>query len=401
MIYLLVFVIASFMLYLSTLKKYSKYKIYIEILTIVFISIFVGCRSLSVGTDVSVYLKNMFDLARNSNSIFDFYQMSWQKLWYVRYIKNIEPAFNLLVFLVTKIFNNIHVLMFVIELLIIFPIYYGLKKIKYFHNYEWLGLFIYNILFFNFGLNAMRQSIAVSIIFYAFCYLYSDSKHKYLVNLCLIIIAFLFHVSAIFYIVPLFFYCFMEKNEKKYILIKTKKVSYNHLIMISFLICMILFSFISTYLKPLFELLGLGSYYYYFSAHFSLSLKTFIKKIPLVIIVLFSYKKIYKEYHNMLFFIFMILCDFVMVCFFRANVYIERVSIYYYIFCVIFIPLIMLSKKDTSIKIKYILKNEININSKLYKTFVIVYFIALWFYDIVIVNKNETLPFILFDYFIK
>ena len=132
-IYLIFFGISIFLLYISNYTKNLFLKKILIFSGLLMPCILAGVRSLNIGTDVKVYLKQMYSTALSSNS-FNIFLNS--RISGLRYARDYERGFTILVYCLTKIFKNIQILMFFIEVLIIFPIYLDVRnsciwKIKY------------------------------------------------------------------------------------------------------------------------------------------------------------------------------------------------------------------------------------------------------------------------------
>lgn len=174
------------------------------------VAIFILCglaamRDISVGGDIQVYLLNNFNRAESGIEFNEFLKLAMQQ---------IEPLFAILIYACAKV-KSLKLLFFMIEFLALFPIFLSLRKRKASIT---LGITIYVFLFYNFSLSGMRQSIAMSIMMLAFCYL--DNK-KYFWYAILCVVAFLFHKGAVFVIIVTVGLSILERKQyhlyKKYI----------------------------------------------------------------------------------------------------------------------------------------------------------------------------------------
>lgn len=245
-IYLITFSSSCFCFYLSELlRKYKASKAIRIVLT--FIAIIIPCilsalRDYSVGTDVNGYVTvNFFSSAAK----YDFEQ----------YVSNMDPpteiGFALLLY-IGILFNSIGLTFFLIQLLIILPIYWTLVKYRNYVSVT-LGMATFYFLCYNFSLSGMRGSIAMSFMLYAFYYLQHNNKVKYFL---ISIIAAFFHSSALL-ICPLFYIV----NQ----MIKSKHRKLIIILSITFL--MLLFSAIEILLPYLINISGWANprYAYYLS----------------------------------------------------------------------------------------------------------------------------------------
>ena len=138
--YLMCFSISSFLLFITERIKESKWKKLLIFFALIIPCLLSAFRDLSIGTDVLVYLNPMSNAAQSSNNFIDYLSMSVSGN---RFVYKYEIGFTLLVYILSNLFRNIHVLMFFIQILIIFPVYFGCMKIRYLKDKSWLCMFIY------------------------------------------------------------------------------------------------------------------------------------------------------------------------------------------------------------------------------------------------------------------
>ena len=220
-IYLICFFSSILLLYISNKIKFNLYKRIIIIIALLLPCILAGVRSLVVGTDVNVYVTPMYINASNSNSFLDFLN---SKIQLTRSAKDFEIGFTTMIYIITHYFHDIHIILFVIELLIIFPLYFGIKKIKPLENQMWYVMLVYYCLFYNQGLNAMRQFISISFCIYGICSILAKERNAIIKYIFSLIIAFSFHKSSIISLtLILIYYVLNVKNDKQ------KYLKYNDL----------------------------------------------------------------------------------------------------------------------------------------------------------------------------
>ena len=188
-IYLICFFTSCLFLMLS--EKYNKNKVVHNILVIIALflpCLLAGMRAETIGTDVQVYLKPIYNCANMAETFSEFLNMKINLL----VVADFERGFSSLVYLITKIFGNIQFVFFFVELCIILPIYKGLKKIKSFEDSKiWLSMLVFYLMSYNRTLNVMRQYVCIAIIFYAtICLLEDETKWKALKFFALLSIAF-------------------------------------------------------------------------------------------------------------------------------------------------------------------------------------------------------------------
>ena len=324
----------------------------------------------------------MFTKATSANTFSDFLNY---KIYRSRVAKDYEIGFTFLVYLVSKIFNNIHIVMFVIEALIIFPIYFGLKKIKCMNNKIGLGMLIYYFLFFHPGLNLMRQYVGVSFAFYGICCILAKENKCIIKYIISSIIAFTFHKSTIMSaILVIIYYILYKKNKKeRYLTFNSYKIPINTLLSL-----LILF-------VGLFALLNLGMFnsllksvdgmsrYTMYTKSISISDFSLVRVFPIIIIFLLLFKKFINKNENSLFYI-LTFCMAYLVFGQLSNVSKNgvRISILFTVFNVITYPLLASTPNTKKGKI-------------LATSFIVIYVIAYWGYMYVYRGFNQTVPFVL------
>ena len=193
MIYIAVFLVSCIFFWLSEKCKSGFSKNFFAVIAILVPCILAGMRADTIGTDVKVYVEPLYNAAKQSTSFFSYMNQRWFYIWRYKYVYDFEIGFILLVYLIEKIGGSIGLVLFFIHILVLSPIYLGLKRIN--KRYPiWLGMLVFYMLFYNTSLNMMRQWIAMSILFYGLCYLLEHKKKKYFI---VVIAACLFHTSAL------------------------------------------------------------------------------------------------------------------------------------------------------------------------------------------------------------
>lgn len=208
MIYLTTFVITLFFCKISEVSfKKNNYLVGRVCATFVMVipSLLAALRDSSVGGDVEFYLIPNFNEAVKSITFGNFYQTASEQLEYL---------FSAIVYLCSK-YANINVLFFIIQFLVICPVYVALYKNRNSCSMT-LGMSVYLFCFYNFSLSGMRQSIAMAFILLGYT-LYEEKK--YIKTLLIAILSILFHKSATVIIAILIIIKFLEKrnNYKLYI----------------------------------------------------------------------------------------------------------------------------------------------------------------------------------------
>ena len=161
-------------------KKNSKSNIILYLLSLFLICFIAGSRSITVGRDIGTYVIRLANLTTTSNGIIDYLINS-----------NSDFLFALLNY-IGYIFKDYHVLLFVIELAVAFPVYIyaylNRDKVPY-----TITILIFLLTMFCQSLNVMRQSIAISLSLLSYYFFNKNDKKK---SYLILIVAFLFHKSA-------------------------------------------------------------------------------------------------------------------------------------------------------------------------------------------------------------
>ena len=146
-----------------------------------------GMRALSVGTDLSRYVEPTYRYAVESTSYSGMVETIRGS-----YLGNLEPAYLLLIFLVSRLSADVHLFLFVISFIITLSIFLALRKMKDCCSL-WIGEMVYMTLIYNESLNIMRQCIALSLYLLAYaCFV----KREYIKTVLLVVLCYLFHRSS-------------------------------------------------------------------------------------------------------------------------------------------------------------------------------------------------------------
>lgn len=345
-LYLSVFIVV-FILNIIGSKYYKNHKCIgsaIIFMSFMMLIMLIGCRE-DVGTDYNSYIyyyNFISNLNFNELSIVD-----WE-------------YGALFIFKLTSIlFKSSKAIMIVLAILTIYPIY----KLNKLYDYKYLpySVLTYCFIFLPFSMNGMRQAIAMSFIALAVGYLMKEENVK---SILLIIIAYLFHKSAIIVIpyLALFMIKKGRKIERDYILIT---------LMVSILILFFNDDLIN---------LGFISEYDYYLENVSIeniSFTALIFHIPIIMILLgFSNK---EEKHLKLLkglTISGIILDIIG----TSKQYLSRIALYYTMFEILLIPILLQHIRNQTTK-KFV--------SFLYICFLIIYFI----YQFYILGRHEIFPY--------
>ena len=374
-IYIFMFIISLFFICLGLYNKKNK------ILRFIFISIgllipcvLAGLRDITLGSDTKGYVIELYNLAKNYDSFIEYFNKC-------SIVYNINDFLYILVtFFSAKIFNNFNVFLFIIECLVIIPIFIALKYNKKSNINIVFGMYIFFMFFFNVSFNMLRQSIALSFSILGLTLLEKKQK-KYLPWLFLAI-AVGFHVTALIMIFSYLIYYFL----------KNKKISFRIKIIIEIIIALLSIIFVLDYTTLINFLSEVHVYEHgivyldkYAKLDFSF-IDTALYFFILMMIVL-NRKDIEKNYGNYKFYKFITIESLIILQLGSFIQYAERVS-FYLIYPVIFNILPLLVSKDY----KY---NKIN------KLLLISIFAVYWILVFGILGMHDTVPYVITNDFLK
>ena len=174
-------------LYLSDKKKYKNKYItrILVILALLIPSIIAGIRDYTIGTDVLLYGNSWFEKAADYDSMYRYLVKAKEYSIGVGY-----AAIN---FIVSRFSSSPHMFYFVYEFLQLTVLYAAIKPYKDKLSVSFAFL-IYYFLFFNNSLNILRQTMAIILVLYS----YGFARNKKIVGFCItIVVAYSFHSSAI------------------------------------------------------------------------------------------------------------------------------------------------------------------------------------------------------------
>ncbi len=373
-IYIFTFSLSCFLFYISTKSKSKLWNKLTIIIAILLPCLLAGLRGDEIGTDVTVYAKPLFTVAKTSHSFSDFLL---HPLYSYKMVNDFEIGYLFLTYFIAKLFNNFHVLLFTIELLMLLPLYKGLKKFKNMDNKIWLCMLIYYLIFFNLTLNAMRQFIGISISFYALSLLINrESSTKKCV--LYIFISMLFHKSSALAFLILIVYL-ASKNRLK-IVFGSVKFDFKKIL---FAVMTLLITFIiikPTFLSKFLDYVGFDKYTNYVNGNYSFSYFSFFKLLPLIVLYIFNRQSFNNKYDNSKFYSIILILSIIIGQAVSLNIRASRISYIFSIFFVVIIPLLLETMKNNKKRNIYIL-------------FTISYLLFYWYYIFVYMGSSETVPY--------
>lgn len=380
MIYIAFFGVSCIFFWLSEKCKSGFSKNFFAVIAILIPCILAGLRADTVGTDVKVYVEPLYNAAKESHTFSAYMKQRWFVIWRYMYVKDFEIGFSLLVFFIQKIGGSFATVLFVIQMLIIGPIFFGLKKIH--KPYPiFFGMFVFYCLFYNTSLNMMRQWIAMAILFMAFPYLVSEEKKKYCI---LVLVACLFHNSAImgFAILAVYMYSTKRKDSIKIANFKLDEAMSPIKIFVYGCVALLSLNIITTILSYT----VLSKYVGYIQGDTGLYLlpSQIFLRLPIILLFVIRWKRILKEDRLAPFYGSMLVLDLLASQLMSINAYAFRIGSF-------FSEYNMLSYSA----MVYAGNRKYRTNRYVTLLYVLVDMLCYWAYYYVITGAHETFPYVL------
>lgn len=203
-IYLLFFFLSFLCIGISKkIEKNKKISLFFELLGIFLLSLLAAVRDISIGTDVALYVKPIFDLCVQYGN-FDVASL----------IYGVESGYLLLNYVVSFFTNDFSTFLFIIQVIVLGFSYFGIKKL-YPKNYAMIYI-LFILLYYNMSLNVVRQSIALALSLYSLYFLFNEKYKRFFF---ILILASFFHKSVFIVVIVYFVYLLLIKMKmNKYFL---------------------------------------------------------------------------------------------------------------------------------------------------------------------------------------
>ena len=160
-------------------------------------------RGENVGTDVLVYAKPVYELAKDSSTVQAMFSNETR----------FETGYQLMAYISAHVFHSFHAMLFLTQFLIILPIYILAFKMRNAIP-AWSTMLCFYSFFYIMTFNIMREGISVSYVLLAYYYL---SNKKVLRSLVITAIGLLFHSSAVIGLMLGAFVLLLVKIRQRYI----------------------------------------------------------------------------------------------------------------------------------------------------------------------------------------
>jgi hypothetical protein len=201
MIYVFCFLISCLLIWFGeNNRKYFITSRVFFLLALIIPAALAGLRDPSIGFDTMLYTKPFFDDVVSSPNL-NAVSPQWD-FW-------IEPGYRWLNFIVAKFTDDVHWFFFWIIFLqnsfVFLGFYFYRDKVP-----VWLGMLCYYFCFFCYSLCFARESLVMSVLFFAFHYLLNKSYIKYAIFALVLV---LFHKSALLALLLIPFHIYASKFE--------------------------------------------------------------------------------------------------------------------------------------------------------------------------------------------
>lgn len=367
-IYLITFLLSLLFIYLGypSDNESTKHRKIFILLGLLFPCLLAGFRAITVGSDTNGYVIGLYNLVKKSENLFDYFYLS--NGWYG--IK--DYAYLFITFISSRLLNNFHALLFLIELFVIVPIYMALDISKKSKKDVILGMCIFFLFMYNVTFNMARQGIAISFSILGLAYV---TKNKKIPAILCLIIAYLFHNTALITIFIYLAYYFITSKKRE----STKQF----VLLLVYIITIVL---VFEYKNIVYLLYNTGIYrhgiqyiYRFRKLDFSF-IDTFLYLFMLIMIVL-NKKYLIEKGINYKFYLFLAIESLILLQLGAFVQYMERVSFYTF-YPLLFGGIAMIGTNNNG----KISKNTIVL---------IIFLLIYWFFIFCVLNIHNTIPYVI------
>lgn len=377
MIYLISFFASCTFFWFSEKNKNKFIKNLLAIIAILIPCILAALRSNIIGTDVKVYVEPMYNAAKESYNLSSYMTKKWYVIWRYMYVNKFEIGFSLMIYLIEKIGGSLSTVFFVIQLLIVAPIYFGLKRFN--KPYPiYFGMLVFYLMFYNTSLNMMRQWIAMSFLFLALSYLTNKNIKKYGL---FVVVSSLFHTSALIIgglIMLIYLYTIKRKYSIRICSYKLKDSIKPMNLFFYGCLTLLLLNVIAIILTKI----GLSKYSGYIRGDNGIHIlpKQFLLRLPIMALLIIRWKKIVKEDKLSVFYASMMVLDLLASQLMSINAYAFRIASFFSEYNILSYSALVYAgeKRNKFMRLFY----------------VFAYIVCYWIYFYVIVGSHKTFPYV-------
>lgn len=359
------------------IEFFSKISIIIGLLIPI---IFSGIRKIGVGTDTLVYVNGLTQSALSADSFREYLNGLVFMTYKYQPISDFEIGYNFILYYSTKILGSQGILL-VTQSIIVLCVYFGLKPFVE-EKLIPFAMLIFYFLYLGTTLNAMRQWIAISILFLFSRFLVNKKIGLFLLG---IFISYLFHRSAIIGLFYLLIYIFMEKDSLN---IFNAKIRINNW-KVKKLLAISILSFLSLlFIQQISEImLKLGPVFarystVYLSGNLHFLPFQILQRLPLIIVMMLGWSASNSKYKFSGFVYLMCVIEIFISQLGSIYNQSSRIGYYFAIFNIVLIPMII-----SSCNVK---------RGMLIKYFMYAYVLIYFYYNYVYQGYNQIVPYLFF-----
>ncbi len=376
LVYLLSFLV-SLSLIGFTEKKHKTVFLTASVMAVLIPCMVAALRADSVGTDIEVYVRPMFENARSAGGFSQYWNSCWFSDWHYKYVYEHEFGFSALLYVLTRLTGSMGCVLFFIQAFTIVPIFTALALGRK-NAPVWPGMLVYYLLYYNSTLNMMRQWMAMGILLLAFQLLL---RKKYLGCLVLFCIAFLFHYSSLIFLPIVAVWWFLNRFKKQTLVQGSIGISAKTLMVFLIFVLGIVVLLNLKLILQLVVRLGLNRFTNYLKGNdLSLMVGQLLLRLPVIAVTLLSWKRLRKATPEAPFFLAMLLLDLLAAQIVSIAKYALRISYFFACFSILLVP--------------YLFKYQ---RSRFEKNAVALgltgFYVLYWFYFYVYTGAHETLPY--------
>ncbi|MDO4289763.1 MAG: EpsG family protein [Eggerthellaceae bacterium] len=352
-----------------------------SIFIVLLLSLFAGFRYQVVGTDTQGYALPLYNMAVMQTDFMSFYHQDWFRAWGWSTVDTIEIGYLVFVWISAKL-GSFQLLLFLTSFFTVGPFYLALAMRR--EVSLPFGLFMFMFLYFNVTLNAMRQWIAIAFIFLALVGVYDSAKclRSQPSVILLLVVAFLFHSSALLGAIPFLLMLFLKRGNTSIRLGIVVVVSVIALFSVNgFRVLLIDHGFVRYA-----NYLGDGNT--------QLSVPQLVLRVPFLVVAGYLYKSGYLEKKEAAFYLCMAVIGLLCGQFSTLTEQSGRIGQYFDIYF-LFAASILAKPTSSLSQGAGLIDGKITIAS-LFPVFVALYCIAYWCYSYVLMNSGETIPYVFF-----
>lgn len=375
-VYLIGFALSLFLIAVSE-KRHAKLFAVCSVVALLIPCLIAAFRAVTVGTDVQVYVTRLTDAAISSSSLGNYLSGFWSIGYRDQLISDYEIGFSAMVYVIAKLTHSLPAILFVIQALVIVPIYTALARNRK-NAPVWLGMLVFYLLFYNATLNMMRQWIAMAFLLLAFQML---SERKVVWCFLFSATAFLFHLSAILVIPIYIIYWFLQCQRRLVFQLGQLRITGRTLwaLLIS-AVALVAIMNLHIILRIL-TALSIDRFNNYLEGNqISLLMGQIIMRLPPIAILLFNWKPLRKSNPHAVFFLTMLLLDVVAAQLISVDVYAFRIGQYFLQYIILAVPAIYACRKK-------------GFERTLTVVLIIGYCLFYWYFTYVHQGRHETYPY--------